>query len=79
MLFVRTLQSIYKIFMEYAEQSVVWMGPKKGILAVQRTFTPLPFHEGGALAMAARLGVKNAKVRARSTGPLSLELEVSWE
>jgi uncharacterized protein (TIGR02265 family) len=79
MLLVRTFQTLYKVLLAYAEPSVVWMGPKRGILAVQRTFTPLPFHEGGAIAMAARLGVKNAKARARSTGPLSIELEVSWD
>ncbi|HEX8822692.1 MAG TPA: DUF2378 family protein [Archangium sp.] len=79
MLLVRTFQSLYKVSMAYSEPTVVWMGPKRGILAVQRTFTPLPFHEGGALAMAARLGVKNVKVRARSTGPLSIELDISWE
>jgi len=29
--------------------------------------------------MATRLGVKNVKARAKSTGPLSIELEVSWD
>ena len=79
LLLVRTFQSLYKVVLVYSEPSVVWAGPKRGILAVQRTFTPLPFHEGGAVAMATRLGVKNVKARAKSTGPLSIELEVSWD
>jgi uncharacterized protein (TIGR02265 family) len=79
MLLVRTFQTLYKVLLAYAEPSVVFLGPKRGILAVQRTFTPLPFHEGGAVAMAARLGAKNVRVRAKKTGPLSIELELSWD
>jgi uncharacterized protein (TIGR02265 family) len=79
MQWVRALQALYKVVMVYAEPSVIWMGPKRGVLAVQRTFTPLPYHEGGALAIAKRLGVQNVRVRARNTGPLSIELDFSWE
>ncbi|HEX8436002.1 DUF2378 family protein [Archangium sp.] len=79
MQWVRALQALYKVVMAYSEPSVIWMGPKRGILAVQRTFTPLPYHEGGALSIAARLGVQNVKVRARRTGDLSIELAFSWE
>jgi uncharacterized protein (TIGR02265 family) len=79
MQWVRALQALYKVVMVYAEPSVIWMGPRRGILAVQRTFTPLPYHEGGALAIAKRLGVQNVRVRARNTGPLSIELDFSWE
>src|SRR5688500_16721531 len=76
---VTTLQALYKVVMSYSEPSVVWTGQKSGILVVQRTFTPLPYHEGGALAIAERLGLKNVKVRARNTGELALEMDVSWE
>ena len=76
---VTTLQALYKVVMTYAEPSVVWTGQKSGILVVQRTFTPLPYHEGGALVIADRLGLKNVKVRARNTGALSIEMDVSWE
>jgi uncharacterized protein (TIGR02265 family) len=79
MQWVRTLQALYKVLMVYSEPSVVWMGPKRGILAVERTFTPLPYHEGGALAIAARLGVQNVRARARATEGLSIELDLSWE
>lgn len=79
MLLVRTFQTLYKVLLPYAEPAVVWMGPKKGILTIQRTFTPPAFHEGGAVVMAARLGVKNVRACARITGPLSLELEISWD
>ncbi len=79
MQWVRALQALYKVVMVYSEPSVIWMGPKRGILAVERTFTPLAYHEGGALAIAKRLGVQNVKVRARSTGQLSVELDLSWE
>ena len=76
---VTTLQALYKVVMSYAEPSVVWTGQKSGILVVQRTFTPLPYHEAGALAIAERLGLKNVKVRARNTGALSMEMDVSWD
>jgi uncharacterized protein (TIGR02265 family) len=78
MQWVRTLEALYKVLMVYAEPLVIWMGPKRSILAVDRTFTPLPYHEGGALAVAARLGVQNVKVRARATEGLSIELDLSW-
>ncbi|MCY1074740.1 TIGR02265 family protein [Archangium lansingense] len=76
---VRTLEELYKVSMSYSGPTVIWKGPNRGILSVQRSFTPLPFHEGGAIMIAARLGLKNVEVRAHSTGPLSLDLEVSWE
>jgi len=78
MQWVRTLQALYKVIMVYAEPSVIWMGPKRGVLAIQRTFTPLPYHEGGALAIAAYLGVPKVTARARATEGLSIELDLSW-
>ncbi|MFE8595431.1 TIGR02265 family protein [Archangium violaceum] len=76
---VRTLEALYKVSMVYSEPTVVWKGPKRGVLTVQRTFTPLAYHEGGALTLGAMLGLKNVEAYARPTGPLSLELEISWE
>lgn len=76
---VRTLEELYKVSMAYSAPAVVWKGPQRGVLIVQRTFTPLPFHEGGAVTIGASLGLKNVEARARATGPLSLELEISWE
>lgn len=76
---VRTLEELYKVSMTYSAPTVVWKGPKRGVLSVQRTFTPLPYHEGGAVTIGTILGLKNVEARARATGPLSLELELSWE
>jgi uncharacterized protein (TIGR02265 family) len=76
---MRTLEELYKISMTYAAPTVIWKGPKRGVLAVQRTFTPLPYHEGGALTIGAWLGLKNVEARARATGALSIELELSWD
>jgi uncharacterized protein (TIGR02265 family) len=76
---VRTLEELYKVSMTYSAPTVVWKGPRRGILSVQRTFTPLPYHEGGAVTIGAILGLKNVEAHARATGPLSLELELSWK
>ncbi|WP_375770934.1 DUF2378 family protein [Archangium gephyra] len=76
---VRTLEELYKVSMAYCSPTVVWKGPRRGILSVQRTFTPLPFHEGGAVTIGFILGLKNVAAHARATGPLSLDLELSWE
>ncbi|WP_257452662.1 DUF2378 family protein [Archangium lipolyticum] len=76
---VGALQTIYKVVMPYGEPTVHWRGPRRSILAIQCAFTPLPYHEGGALAIAGRLGLKNVRARARPTGELSIELDLSWE
>ncbi|HYO66317.1 MAG TPA: TIGR02265 family protein [Archangium sp.] len=76
---VRTLEELYKISMAYSAPTVVWKGPKRGVLSVQCSFTPLVYHEGGAITLGALLGLKNVEARARATGPLSLDLEISWE
>lgn len=76
---VGTLHALYKIVVPYGRLSVHWKGTKRSIIAIQCTFTPLPYHEGGALAIAGRLGVENVRARARPTGPLSIELDLSWE
>ncbi|QRN95658.1 DUF2378 family protein [Archangium violaceum] len=76
---VGTLQTLYKVVMPYGEPTVHWRGPKRSILAIQCTFTPLPYHEGGALAIAGRLGVENVRARARPTGELSIDLDLSWD
>jgi uncharacterized protein (TIGR02265 family) len=76
---VRTLEELYKVLMVYAVPKVSWKGPKRGILSIQRTFTPLVYHEEGAIAIGTLLGLKNVEAHARATGPLSIELEVSWE
>jgi uncharacterized protein (TIGR02265 family) len=76
---VRTLEELYKVSMIYSAPTVVWKGPKRGVLTVQRTFTPLEYHEGGAITLGSMLGLKNVEAYARPTGPLSLDLEISWE
>lgn len=76
--FMIALQTLYWVLTTYGKPAVTWTGQNSGVLAVQVTFMPLAYHEGGAQAIARRLGIKHLKVRARSTGDLSIELEVSW-
>lgn len=76
---VGTLQAIYKVVMPYAEPVVQWKGLRQSILLLPCAFTPPPYHEGAARAIAGRLGVENVRVHARPTGPLSIELDLSWE
>jgi uncharacterized protein (TIGR02265 family) len=73
-----TLQALYWVLTNYGQPLVSWTGPKSGTIAIQRTFMPLAYHEGGGSAMARKLGMHHVRVRARSTGPLSIELEFSW-
>lgn len=76
--FMIALQTLYWVLTTYGKPSVTWTGPNSGVLAVQRTFMPLAYHEGGAWAIARKLGLKLVSVRARRTGELSIELEVTW-
>ncbi|PTL83610.1 DUF2378 family protein [Vitiosangium sp. GDMCC 1.1324] len=76
--FMIALQTLYWVLTTYGKPSVTWTGPNSGVLAVQRTFMPLAYHEGGAWAIARKLGMKLVSVRARRTGELSIELEVTW-
>lgn len=76
---VRTLEELYKVNLVYSASTVVWKGPKRGVLTVHRTFTPLVYHEAGAVTLGSMLGLKNVEAHARPTGPLSLELEISWD
>jgi uncharacterized protein (TIGR02265 family) len=76
--FMIALQTLYWVLTTYGKPAVTWTGQNSGVLGVQVTFMPLAYHEGGAQAIARKLGIKSLKVRARSTGDLSIELEVSW-
>jgi uncharacterized protein (TIGR02265 family) len=73
-----TLQTLYWVLTSYGKPEVTWTGPKSGVLAIQRTLMPLAYHEGAAVSMATKLGMRGVKVRARKTGELSIELEFSW-
>jgi uncharacterized protein (TIGR02265 family) len=72
------LQTLYWVLTNYGQPLVSWTGPKSGTLVSQRTFMPLAYHEGGGWAMARKLGMQRVSVRARKTGPLSIELEFTW-
>ncbi|HYO53995.1 DUF2378 family protein [Archangium sp.] len=76
--FMIALQTLYWVLTTYGKPALTWPGPNRGVLTVERTFMPLAYHVGGAQAIARKLGVTNVNVRARKTGPLSIELEVSW-
>jgi uncharacterized protein (TIGR02265 family) len=77
--FMGTLQALYAVTSKYAQPSVVWKGPKRGVLALQSTFVPPLCHEGAVKAIARELGLGRVEVRVRRTGALGIELEVSWE
>ena len=76
--FMIALQTLYWVVTTYGKPAVSWTGPNSGVITIQRTFLPLAYHEGGAWAIAQRLGIKLVSVRARKTGDLSIDLEVSW-
>ncbi|WNG44773.1 DUF2378 family protein [Archangium minus] len=76
--FMIALQTLYWVVTTYGKPAVSWTGPNSGAITIQRTFLPLAYHEGGAWAIAQKLGIKLVSVRARKTGDLSIELEVSW-
>ncbi len=76
---VSALQALYKVVMPYVEPVAQWKGPRRRIITLPCTFTPPVYHEGGALAISRRLGVENVRAHARPTGPLSIELDLSWE
>ncbi|MGZ3460811.1 MAG: TIGR02265 family protein [Archangium sp.] len=59
--------------------SVQWSGPRSGMLVTKRDFLLHLNHEGGLLGLFRALGLQNARVSGRQTGPLDNEVHFSWE
>ncbi|WP_084737367.1 TIGR02265 family protein [Cystobacter ferrugineus] len=72
------LQTLYEGLTSYGKPALSFPRPDRGVLSVQASFMPLAYHEGGAQAISGRMGLTPVSVRARRTGPLSLDLECSW-
>lgn len=63
----------------FAEVIVQWSGPRSGMLVTRRDFLLYVTHEGGLMSLFRALGLPNARVQGRQTGPLDNEVEFSWE
>jgi uncharacterized protein (TIGR02265 family) len=72
------LQTLYEVLTSYGKPVVSFPRLDQGVLSVQTSFMPLAYHEGGAQAISQRMGLEPVSVRARWTGPLSMDLECSW-
>ncbi|WNG45427.1 DUF2378 family protein [Archangium minus] len=73
-----SIQAIYKVTSNYGERSVQWLGPKRGILTMRRSFLPMPYHEGAMLEILTRLGAQLPRVQGRVLGSLDSEYDFSW-
>ncbi len=76
--FASTLQSLYAVVLSYGEPTVTWQGTGHGLVSLQRSFIPPPFHEGAALVIARILGIERLQVRGHAVGALGIELELTW-
>lgn len=59
--------------------SIVWTGPKSGVLLTRRDFILHLSHEGALMSLFRALRLPNARVRGRLVGPLDNEVEFSWD
>jgi uncharacterized protein (TIGR02265 family) len=63
----------------FGEVVVQWSGPRSGMLVTKRDFLLYLNHEGGLMGLFRALGLPNARVQGRQTGPLDNEVEFSWD
>ncbi|HEX8824815.1 MAG TPA: DUF2378 family protein [Archangium sp.] len=73
-----SIQNIYRMTLSYGTRQVVWDGPARGRLILQRNFLPFAYHEGGLRTTLDQMKAQNVKVIGRQTGPLDSEYEFSW-
>lgn len=80
---IRTLmsniQDIYRMTTSYGTRHLVWDGPRRGRLILQRNFIPFAYHEGGLRKTLDQMKAGNVMVVGRQTGPLDSEYTFSWE
>ncbi|HZH74772.1 MAG TPA: TIGR02265 family protein [Archangium sp.] len=73
------IQNIYRMTLSYGTRQLVWDGPKRGRLILQRNFLPAAYHEGGLRMTLDQMKARNVSVVGRRTGPLDSEYEFTWE
>jgi len=73
------IQNIYRMTLSYGTRQLVWDGPRRGRLILQRNFIPFPYHEGGLRTTLDQMKAQNVKVVGQQTGPLDSEYAFSWE
>jgi uncharacterized protein (TIGR02265 family) len=61
------------------EVSVVWTGPRSGVLLTQKDFLLYLNHEGALMGLFRALRLPGARVRGRQVGTLDNEVEFSWD
>ncbi|WP_434390814.1 TIGR02265 family protein [Melittangium boletus] len=63
----------------FGELTVLWTGPRHGVLRTRRDFLLHFNHEGGLLGLFRALGLENARVSGRQVALLENEVTFSWE
>ena len=76
--FTLALQTLYNAATKYADPEVSFPTSNRSVLSLRSALLPRVYHEGATARMAERMGLVLVRVRARKTGPLSIDLEVSW-
>jgi uncharacterized protein (TIGR02265 family) len=76
---VSNIQNIYRMTLSYGTRQLVWDGPRRGRLILQRNFIPFAYHEGGLRMTLDQMKAQNVSVVGRQTGPLDSEYAFSWE
>lgn len=69
----------YRTAASYGERAAAMTGPKSALISMKRDFLLPAHHEGVLLAVMEAVGVQNARVTPRITGPLDSEYELTWD
>ncbi|HYO58967.1 TIGR02265 family protein [Archangium sp.] len=75
---INNMPVAFRAASSFGEVSVHWTGPRSGVLTTKRDFLLYMGHEGGLLGLFRAMGIKDARVSGRQTGPLDNEVEFSW-
>jgi uncharacterized protein (TIGR02265 family) len=76
---VANLPSAYRAAVNYGERTVVWEGPSRGRVIMQRDFMPCAYHEGVLRAALEGMKVRVVEVRGLRMGVLDAEYLFAWE
>jgi uncharacterized protein (TIGR02265 family) len=76
---VDSIQTLYRMMLSYGTRQVVWEGPRKGRLILQRNFIPFPYHEEALRTLLAQMSPLSVTVVGRQTSTLDSEYVFSWE
>ncbi len=69
----------YRSAVSYGERTVEWLGEKHARMIFKRDFMPPQFHRAVILAGLGASDAKAPKVRAKATGLLDSEYDITWE